>query len=228
MNAKHLIVMSIMVGILAGTAGLAQTPPKPADEKNVTALLPVTGELAKKYQMSVTEALAKRRSQRAFAQRPLTNEELSLLCWAAQGITDDKGHRTAPSARAMYPLVVYVVTEKGMGEYVPSGHSLKEIKAGDMKEKLFSAARQNPFKSSAAVFVIAMDATKAREKMRESAEKCCFLEAGHVAQNILLQATAMDLAGVPATGFDAKKVTEALGLLPGQEVVYLVPVGPAK
>ncbi len=50
------------------------------------------------------QALARRRSLREFAARALTEQELSQLLWAAQGITHPDGLRTAPSAGALYPL----------------------------------------------------------------------------------------------------------------------------
>ena len=50
-------------------------------------------------------------------------------------------------------------------------------------------------------------------------------EAGHAAQNILLQATALGLAAVPIGGFDPAAVTHLLALPPGQTVLYLIPVG---
>jgi nitroreductase len=52
-------------------------------------------------------------------------------------------------------------------------------------------------------------------------------EAGHVAQNMLLQATALELAAVPVGGFDPKPIGRALALPPGEQVLYLLPVGVA-
>ena len=54
--------------------------------------------------VSIEQALATRRSVRGMADRPLTLAEVGQLCWSAQGVTDEKGHRTAPSAMATYPL----------------------------------------------------------------------------------------------------------------------------
>ena len=45
--------------------------------------------------MGVEKALLERRSIRSFSDEPLSQEEVSQLCWAAQCVTDDKGHRTA-------------------------------------------------------------------------------------------------------------------------------------
>ncbi len=59
--------------------------------------------------VSLEKALQKRRSLREFSAAPLSLSEIGQLCWAAQGTTDSQGHRTAPSARALYPLELYVI-----------------------------------------------------------------------------------------------------------------------
>ena len=52
---------------------------------------------------------------RAFSDSSLTLSEVGQLLWAAQGVTGERGHRTAPSAGATYPLEVYLVTGKVEG-----------------------------------------------------------------------------------------------------------------
>jgi len=66
---------------------------------------------------------------------------------------------------------------------------------------------------------------RAAVKYRDRAERYCFIEAGHIAQNILLQAEALQLAGVPVGAFEDEKMAEALKLPPGERVVYLLPLG---
>jgi nitroreductase len=51
------------------------------------------------------------------------------------------------------------------------------------------------------------------------------LEAGHAAQNLLLQATARGLGAVPIGAFDDARVRRALDLPTDHEVLYLIPVG---
>ena len=58
---------------------------------------------------STEEAILKRRSVRSYKDSPLTLKEISQLLWAAQGITDPRGLRAAPSAGALYPLEIYVI-----------------------------------------------------------------------------------------------------------------------
>ncbi|MEJ2732527.1 MAG: nitroreductase family protein [Anaerolineae bacterium] len=66
----------------------------------------------------------RRRSVREFNAQPLTNGELGQLLWAAQGITRERGFRTAPSAGALYPLEMYLATTDGVFHYQPHDHQL--------------------------------------------------------------------------------------------------------
>ena len=62
-----------------------------------------------KGELSVEEALASRRSIRTFEETPVSLSDVSQMLWAGQGVTDDSGHRTAPSARGLYPHTLYVI-----------------------------------------------------------------------------------------------------------------------
>ncbi len=68
-----------------------------------------------KSSVSLEEALANRRSIRDYADLPLAIDEVSQILWAAQGITDKSGGRTAPSAGALYPLEVYIAVGEVAG-----------------------------------------------------------------------------------------------------------------
>jgi SagB-type dehydrogenase family enzyme len=180
-----------------------------------------------KGSMSLEEAIRHRRSLRQFADRPLTQEQIGQLCWAAQGITDpESGHRTAPSAGALYPIDLYVVTREGVSLYVPKGHLLRRHKPGDVREALAKAGlRQEAIQQSGACFVITAVPERSARKYAGRAERYCLLEAGHIAQNILLQATAMRLGGVPMGAVHDDAVAQVLGLAPDQRILYVVPVG---
>lgn len=182
-----------------------------------------------KGSMSLEQAIAQRRSVRSFTDQSLTREELSQLCWAAQGITDQaKGRRAAPSAGALYPIELYVVTSDNVEHYVPKEHRLERHAAGNHRQALQAAAYgQNSAGQASVCFVIAAVVERTAKKYGPRAERYCFLEAGHVAQNLLLQATALSLAGVPAGAFEDDDVAKALELPPDQRVLYLVPIGHA-
>ncbi len=176
--------------------------------------------------MSLTEALAKRRSVRSLAATKLTQQELSQLLWAAQGVTDDRGRRTAPSARAQYYLHLYVATPDGFFEYIPAGHKLQKLAAKDLRSAL---STQSTVATAPAVFAIAGEYDRAGQGPgRETGLRFVHLEAGHAAQNLLLQATALGLGAVPVGGVQPEQVTQAASLPPGTSIFYLIPVGHPK
>jgi len=176
--------------------------------------------------VSLEEALANRRSIRQYGQRVLTWEEIGQLLWAAQGITSPQGFRTAPSAGALYPLELYVVLSEGVYHYEPADHLLTRTVAGDHRMHLGDAAlKQRPVYDAPAVFVIAAVYARTAVKYGDRAERYVKIEAGHAAQNLLLQATALGLGAVPIGAFYDERVQTALGLSSDEMPLYLVPVG---
>jgi SagB-type dehydrogenase family enzyme len=176
--------------------------------------------------LSLEEALAQRRSVREFADTPLTLAELGQLLWAAQGMTHPAGLRTAPSAGALYPLEVYVVTREAMYHYEPQGHWMSVHIEGDVRPRLYAAAlHQEPVLNAPAVIVMAAVYARTTAKYgEERSPRYVHLEAGHAAQNVLLQAVALNLGAVPIGAFEDDKLK--LGLLPSdQQPLYLIPVG---
>ncbi len=180
-----------------------------------------------KGRMSLEEAIAARRSVREFTDKPLTVEQISQLCWAGQGITDPKSRlRAAPSAGALYPIELYVVTASGVDHYEPESHRLERHLPGDVRRSLRREALDQTALSDAPVCVaIAAVVQRTARKYRGRAERYCYIEAGHVAQNILLQATALRLAGVPIGAFEDAKVAKVLKLPKDHRVIYLLPIG---
>lgn len=183
-------------------------------------------EPRKDSEVSLEETLAHRRSVRQYTDQSLTMEEISQLLWAAQGVTRDWGARTAPSAGALYPLEVYVATPEGLYHYLPDGHRAEVLSQEDLRRTLARAGLdQSAIHDAPAVFVIAAVYARTSGKYGERAERYVKLEAGHVGQNILLQAVALDLGGVPIGAFHDDQVQRALGLPANYEPLYLIPVG---
>jgi SagB-type dehydrogenase family enzyme len=175
---------------------------------------------------SLTLAMATRRSVRDFTAEPLTTEELSQLLWAAQGVTSDTGKRTAPSAGATYPLEVYVVTEDGRYRYVPDGHQLVALFEGDPRIELAKAAHdQASVAEAAATFAITAVYDRTEQKYGDRAALYVKLDAGHAAQNLLLQAVALGLGGVPIGSFDEIEVAGVLNLPTDHAALYMVAIG---
>ena len=177
--------------------------------------------------MSLEETLARRRSVRDFSRASITPAELGQLCWAAQGVSAPAGLRTAPSAGALYPLELYVVTADGVLHYRPDAHGTSLHRAGDLRNELQQAALgQDPLGEAPVVFVLAAVYERTAAKYGEGrARRYVQLEAGHAAQNLLLQAVALGLGAVPIGAFDDRRVQKVLGLPADQEPLYLIPVG---
>lgn len=177
-------------------------------------------------EQSLEATLATRRSVRDFAGEPLTDAEISQLLWAAQGITDSTGLRTAPSAGALYPLELYLATASGLYRYASSMHQLSRRSERDLRSALQAAALgQEAVGDAPAVFVITAVSARTRDKYGARAQRYVHMEAGHAAQNLLLQATALDLGGVPVGAFDDKRLSEVLELAVNEDPLYLIPVG---
>ena len=179
-----------------------------------------------KGNLTLEEALAARRSVRAFSDEPLTMQDLSQLLWAAQGLTASWGGRTAPSAGALYPLEVYLVTPKGLYHYLPEGHRAELLSRTDLRVQLSRAALgEAAVYGAPAVFVITAVYARTTAKYGDRGERYVQLEAGHVAQNLLLQAVALGLAGVPIGAFSDDDVGRLLDLPSDRVPLYLIPVG---
>lgn len=176
--------------------------------------------------VSLEQAIQQRRSGRAFRPDPLPAGTIGQLLWAGQGITSLDGKRAAPSAGALYPLELYAVTPAEVMHYLPHGHRAETRSVPDLRPELQAAALGQPYVGAAPVIiVVAAVPDRTRRKYGSRAEAFTEREAGHAAQNILLQATVRGLAAVPVGSLDPSRAAQALALLPDQTVLYLIPVG---
>jgi SagB-type dehydrogenase family enzyme len=182
--------------------------------------------------LSVEAALATRRSVREFATGSLTLGAVSQLLWAAQGITSDAGYRTAPSAGALYPLLLHLVAgdvealAPGIYRYGPQRHSLETVAAGDRRAALVDAAlSQHWIADAAAVIAVAAIPARTTRKYGERGRRFVLMEAGHAAQNICLQAVSLGLGATPVGAFRDEAVKNVLQLAAEAEPIYLIPVG---
>ncbi len=179
--------------------------------------------------MSLEEAIQKRRSVRSFLSKALTPEQISQLLWSAQGITDKRGLRAAPSAGALYPLEIYLAKDDGLFHYVPGAHALEAIGKDDIREELARAALGQRFIAQAPIsIVIAALGSRVTGRYGLRGERYVDIEVGHAAQNVHLQAVALGLVSVPVGAFKDEAVNGLFGLPDDTEAVYIIPVGYAK
>jgi len=193
--------------------------------------------------MSVREALAGRKSSRQFSQEQISEEELSYLLWAAQGITDAekdnesrtlRHSRTAPSAGARYPLETYLAANRvaglarGLYRYVPSSHQLLLIQEdSQFGEKISEGCYGSAIARDAAV-VLVWSATPYRTEWKYAylAHRMIAMEAGHVCENIYLAATSCRLGACALLGYHQPTLDALLGLDGTDEfTIYLACIG---
>ncbi|MFH1370596.1 MAG: DJ-1/PfpI family protein [Planctomycetota bacterium] len=176
--------------------------------------------------ISVEEAISKRRSVRQFADKPLNFVQVGQLAWAGQGITDkQRGYRAAPSAWAVYPIDLYFVKPDGLFVYRPEEHSMEQVQTGDLRQPLSKAVGQGSLAEAGCDIVIAGSVRKLAPKSGNKASRFLMLEAGHVAENIQLQAVTLGLASVPVGDFETKSVARVCGLPGDLEPLLIVCVG---
>ena len=182
--------------------------------------------------VSVESALQSRRSVREYRDEPLTLSDVSQLLWAAQGFTGPEGARAAPSAGALYPLEVYLVAGRvndlasGIYRYRPQHHELVRVAEGDKRASLASAALdQDCVRNAAVTIVVAAVYERVTKKYGQRGVMYVHMEAGHAAQNVHLQAVALNLGTVAVGAFEDEPVKKLLTLPTEEQPLYLLPVG---
>ena len=180
--------------------------------------------------ISLEEALSRRRSKRSYSSRELSMDQISQILWAAQGITKKStGGRTSPSAGALYPLEIFLLKSDGVFHYIPDGHKIIRISSDDLREKLVQGALFQSFIADAPVnLIITAVYERTTVKYGDRGIRYVHLEAGHACQNILLQAAALDLGVVPVGAFDDSYVQDLLDLPQDYIPLYIIPIGYTK
>ncbi len=193
------------------------------------------------------ECITRRRSIRAFGRRGLSTHEISVLLWASAGITGAAGQylRAAPSAGALYPIETYVAVhavdgvEPGIYHYRlvgtddhgrairEGGHALEQLRRADVRRQMATAALDQDIAADcAAVFIWTAVFARSIWKYRQRAYRYVYLDAGHVAQNLLLAATALGLGACPIAAFYDSEVERLLGMEGEDESpLYMAVVG---
>ena len=228
MTTRGVHVWALGAG-LAGIA-LAVVAPAPGQEPSATKAITLpapraTGEVA------VEQALKTRRSRRSFAATPLTLSQVSQLLWAAQGVTDERGRRTAPSAGALYPLELFLVAgnvtglPSGVYRYRPAEHDLVLVVMGDRRADVASACRQGwVAEAPASVAFTAVYARTAR-KYGDRSVRYVPIEVGAATENLALQAVALGLGTTVVGAYDDAALAAALGSAAEEQPLALLPVG---
>jgi SagB-type dehydrogenase family enzyme len=185
---------------------------------------------------ALEDILKKRRSVRNYSKEPVDMASLSQLLFSAQGITGETYGtklRTAPSAGALYPIELYVFVhdiqglKQGLYHYSPFDHSLTLIKEGNLRKAIMNAGlKQEMLKDANLVFALSAIPARTTWKYGQRGYRYIYMEAGHIAENILLQAVSLGLGAVPVGAFADKELDVLLGIDGKSEIsLFLIAVG---
>ena len=185
---------------------------------------------------SLHEVLQGRRSNRRYGDTGLNLEELAMLLWSSQGITGRAGsffYRSAPSAGALYPIETYLAVnnvdtvDPGIYHFQVTEFCLEKLASGFQGEKIAEAALgQNFLAEAGVVFVWSTVLRRNFTKYGHRGLRYVLMDVGHICQNMLLAAEALDLAACPVAAFYDDELNRLLDLDGEEEsVIYLASVG---
>jgi Nitroreductase family len=197
---------------LSATKSLAQTPqaialPAPAMEGG----------------MSLMQSLKSRQSIRDYADRALSDQDLSNLLWAAWGVNrpHDDG-RTVPRWRDAYLLDIYVIRADGVWLYEPKTHRLLFHMAGDLRGQTTTG---QPFVAKAPVnLAYAVDTSKITGESESDKYATAGATAGVTGQSVYLYCASAGLATVFRESVPAA-LAKTLKLPAGQIIQFAQTVG---
>jgi nitroreductase len=204
---------------LIAAAVVASAPALAGQESKLLELPPPRTEGGK----PLMQALKLRRSTRAYAERPISNEVLSDLLWAAFGVNRPAtGDRTAPYWRHLMVIDVYAVRADGVWLYDPKRHALVQQSDGDLRavtglQDFVAAAPLN--------LVYVAHGERMQDISAEERRLYASVDAGFIGQNVYLYCASEGLATVFRGAVDQQKLGQAMGLGTGQFVTFAQTVG---
>lgn len=174
----------------------------------------------------LNQAMSRRRTCRDFEAREIPSSSLQRLLWAAQGITDESGNRTIPSAHALHPLRLLVVAghiedlQAGVYSVDKDVQRLTLTVQRDVRPELQNAALEDqPWIGAAAGiisicadFIAPSNVFADQPPFGTRGSRYVYVEAGAAAQNVQLQAVAEGIGCVLVAGFKDEATAEALGV----------------
>ena len=172
------------------------------------------------------QALKERKSMREFASRELAPQTLSDLLWAACGINrPDSGGRTAPTAKNMQEIDVYIVKAEGVYLYDAKTDMLMPVLAGDIR----GLTGKQPFVKDAPVnLIFVADLSKMGGMSVQDVDFYAATDTGFVSENVYLYCASAGLATVVRGWVDKTGLAKAMKLRPDQKIVLVQTVGYAK
>jgi nitroreductase len=165
--------------------------------------------------MPLMQALAQRKTTRAFLDKPLPLQTLSNLLWAAFGVNRPRDvkpglGRTAPSASNRQEVELYVALAEGVYVYEAEANRLRPVEAGDLRARISPAAAANAAVTIAYVADAKIDSAQ--------------IDSGFIGQNVYLFAASEGL-NAWLYAFHGQDVADILKLPEGRKGICAQSVG---
>lgn len=187
-----------------------------------TITLPPHGENEK---CSLMSALEQRQTIRNLLSDELPLETVSNLLWAAYGYNrPDAQKRTAPSARNIQEMDIYLFNKEGIYLYDAERNTLQLVTNGDYRATISS---QEHFAVAPVSIVIVANYDRMKGMNEEARNFYAPLDAGYVSQNIYLYCASANLGTVACGGIDRDNISKLLKVKNGK-VILAHPVGFSK
>ena len=177
---------------------------------------------AKTGGMPVVQAIAERKTSRAFSDRELPPATLSTLLWVADGISRPDGRRTIPTGHNVQDIDVYVILRTGAYRYDEKAHALVQVNEGDFRR----IAGKQPFAQTAPVnLYFVQDVARAKRTDAMSQLRFGGIHTGAALQNVYLYCTSEGLATVAREQNDYAELSKVFKLSPTQRIILAQSVG---
>ena len=172
---------------------------------------------------AIMKALNDRMSIREYSPESLKPQDLSDLLWAANGVNRPDGRRTAPTARNLQEVEMYVIFPEGAYWYDYKEHALNPVAAGDFRRAV--AGGSQDFVVSAPLSIVLVADMSKYGNMSEGSKLMAAVDVGIVCQNINVACAGLGLATVPRGTMDQAALRTALKLEDTHLLLINNPVG---
>lgn len=212
------VAMAVILCSLNLFAADAEAP-APGEEKIVKLPAP-----DKSFNVDLAVALQQRCSTREYGDGPVTEQELSNLLWAANGVNRPNGKHTSPTPHNVQIVKIYVLDKNGVHLYLPDEHAIRQVGKTDLRGKI---GRQ-PFVATAPkVFLFCFDSSATNGPL-DQWRMFAYNVTGCMEQNLALAAAAHKLGGVVVGMLNPEVAIRGIPLPVNEKPLIIMPVGRLK
>ncbi len=172
--------------------------------------------------MPLLACLKRRHSTREYSERPLAEQTLSDLLWAAFGVNRPSGDRTAPYWRHVMVMDIYVAKSDGVWLYEPQTHSLHRYLPDDIRAQ---TGLQDFVATAPVNLIYVAHGERMKDISPEERRLYASVDAGFIGQNVYLFCASEGLGSVFRGAVDYPKLDRLLKLPAGVFVTFAQTVG---